>query len=147
MKSMIVWMIGACLSVSLAWAGDEGRPVGVHSLRGERAIDAPSAPTEAKAWRDGQGKIARNYPEQPPLVPHSIEGLTIDRSGNACLMCHDWRSEMPGATHVAVSHFVTRDGHALAAISPRRYFCTQCHVPQSEAKPLVGNRFSSLLVD
>ena len=26
-------------------------------------------------------------------------------------------------------------------MSPRRYFCNQCHVPQSDAKPLVGNTF------
>ena len=26
-------------------------------------------------------------------------------------------------------------------VSPRRYFCTQCHVPQDEVKPLVANRY------
>jgi cytochrome c-type protein NapB len=26
-------------------------------------------------------------------------------------------------------------------VSPRRYFCTQCHVPQDEVKPLVVNRY------
>jgi nitrate reductase (cytochrome), electron transfer subunit len=29
-------------------------------------------------------------------------------------------------------------------LSPRRYFCTQCHVPQADAKPLVGNTFLSV---
>ncbi|MBA4281843.1 MAG: nitrate reductase, partial [Ralstonia sp.] len=24
---------------------------------------------------------------------------------------------------------------------PRRFFCTQCHVPQADAKPLVTNTF------
>jgi cytochrome c-type protein NapB len=26
-------------------------------------------------------------------------------------------------------------------VSPRRYFCTQCHVVQTDAKPLVGSDF------
>jgi cytochrome c-type protein NapB len=34
-----------------------------------------------------------------------------------------------------------REGNFLAELSPRRYFCLQCHVPQAELKPLVGNRF------
>ncbi|MCB1961304.1 MAG: nitrate reductase cytochrome c-type subunit, partial [Rhodocyclaceae bacterium] len=29
----------------------------------------------------------------------------------------------------------------LSNISPRRYFCNQCHVPQFDAKPLVENTF------
>ncbi|MOA70489.1 Periplasmic nitrate reductase, electron transfer subunit precursor [compost metagenome] len=37
-----------------------------------------------------------------------------------------------------------RDGQALAAVSPRRYFCTQCHVPQKDVKPLVGNNFKNI---
>ena len=32
-----------------------------------------------------------------------------------------------------------RDRQTLAAVSPRRYFCTQCHVPQLEVEPIVGN--------
>ncbi len=138
-----LWIAVLCLVVSESWAGETTGP---RSLRGTAPIDGPSVPVEARAWRDGEGKIPRNYPQQPPLVPHGIEGLTIDRDGNACLMCHDWRSEMPGATHVGVSHFVTRDGRALAAVSPRRYFCNQCHVPQVDAPPLVGNRFEAYVV-
>ena len=34
-----------------------------------------------------------------------------------------------------------RDGNVRGDVSPRRYFCTQCHVPQDEVKPLVENRF------
>jgi len=125
---------------SVAWAGGAN----VHSLRGDTALDAPSAQTAAKTWQDGEGKIQRNYAQQPPLGPHSTEDLTIDREDNSCLSCHNWNSEVPGATKVGVSHFVNRDGQALSNISPNRYFCTQCHVPQSDAKPLVPNIFKSL---
>jgi len=29
-------------------------------------------------------------------------------------------------------------------MSPRRYFCTQCHVTQAEVKPLVENGFRNI---
>ncbi|EEZ41609.1 putative periplasmic nitrate reductase,cytochrome c-type protein [Photobacterium damselae subsp. damselae CIP 102761] len=29
----------------------------------------------------------------------------------------------------------------MSDVSPSRYFCQQCHVPQVDAKPLVGNQF------
>ena len=37
-----------------------------------------------------------------------------------------------------------RDGNFLAEISPRRYFCEQCHVAQVDARPLVENRFEDV---
>ncbi len=110
------------------------------SLRGAQGIDQASVPTKSKAWLE-EGTFARNYPQQPPLIPHDISAFTIDRDGNACLTCHNWRADMPGATKIAVSHFLDRQGNALADISPRRYFCTQCHVPQRDAPPLVANTF------
>ena len=42
---------------------------------------------------------------------------------------------------IGVSHYLTRDNVTLGSLSPRRYFCTQCHVPQADTKPLVGNTF------
>ena len=30
----------------------------------------------------------RNYPEQPPTIPHTIRGYQIDRNSNKCLSCH-----------------------------------------------------------
>ena len=46
-----------------------------------------------------------------------------------------------GATKVSLTHFKDRDGGELSNISPRRFFCMQCHVPQTDAKPLVTNTF------
>jgi cytochrome c-type protein NapB len=37
---------------------------------------------------------------------------------------------------------VDRDGKVLDMLSSRRYFCTQCHVAQEDAKPLVQNTFT-----
>ena len=89
-----------------------------------------------------QETIPRNFQKQPPLIPHSIKGYNITQNFNKCMDCHAWnRYKETGATKVSMTHFKTREGQELSNISPRRYFCVQCHVPQADAKPLVGNRF------
>ncbi len=56
--------------------------------------------------------------------------------------CHAWqKTKGSGATKVSVTHFRDRGGQELDNISPRRYFCNQCHVAQTDAKPLVENTF------
>jgi hypothetical protein len=42
---------------------------------------------------------------------------------------------------ISVTHFADRDGQFLAAVSPRRYFCTGCHVPQHDVKAPIKNDF------
>ena len=85
---------------------------------------------------------SRNYPEQPPIIPHKIEGYQVDLNVNKCLTCHSRNAvEDSQAPMVSITHFMDRDGQFLASISPRRYFCNQCHVPQHEVKPLIGNDF------
>ena len=80
--------------------------------------------------------------QQPPLIPHTTAGYQITKNFNKCMDCHAWqKTKDSGATKVSVTHFRTRDGQELDNISPRRYFCTQCHVPQTDAKPLVENTF------
>lgn len=84
----------------------------------------------------------RNYPMQPPTIPHSIDNYQVDKNYNRCLMCHTRANAAKfNAPAIAASHYITRDGHVLADISPRRYFCVQCHVPQTQARPLVGNTY------
>lgn len=90
-------------------------------------------------------KRERNYPDQPPTIPHSIRGYQIDKYGNKCLTCHSRaNSAKTQATMISITHYMDRDGQPLAAVSPRRYFCDQCHVVQSDAKPLVGNSFENI---
>lgn len=88
---------------------------------------------------------SRNYPEQPPTIPHNIRGYQIDKNFNMCLSCHS-RSASPqtGAPMVSITHFYDRDGQALGAVSPRRYFCVQCHLPQADTQPARTNNFQSI---
>lgn len=100
----------------------------------------PIAPEENKDMRR-----ERNYPEQPPTIPHTIAGYQVDRFGNRCLTCHSRStSARSQAPMISITHYMDRDGQALAAMSPRRYFCTQCHVTQAEVKPLVKNGFENI---
>ncbi len=116
-------------------------------------------------------RFARSYVNAPPLIPHSVEGLLpITAANNACLGCHmPDAAKSVGATPIPESHFVDfrpttkvdkkgrliKDGKAVAntadvkiakfkklkKLNPARYNCSQCHVPQANVKPLVGNTF------
>jgi cytochrome c-type protein NapB len=119
---------------------------GVQSLRGEIQIpDENVAPTVAP--QDTQaGSFGRDYRQQPPLIPHEIDGYQIDRAENQCMQCHDWPYNVDQeAPKISETHYISRDGVALDRVSPRRWFCTQCHAPQSNAKVLVHNDFKSAL--
>ncbi len=61
------------------------------------------------------------------------------------MSCHSWSNyRESGATKISQTHFEDRDKHVLAKVSARRYFCTQCHVPQVDAEPLVENEFKPI---
>lgn len=114
----------------------------VRGIRGAPGITetAPAPPLAPPAESGKRG--ARSYPEQPPTIPHSIAGYEISLRANKCLACHSRRrSAETGAPMAGVTHFMGRDLQVLSEISPRRYFCTQCHVPQAAAAPPVGNGF------
>jgi cytochrome c-type protein NapB len=85
---------------------------------------------------------AAQPPEQPPVIPHAIDGYQITLRTNQCLTCHARQFiEGSGAPMISVTHFMDRDGQILADVTPRRYFCNACHVSQTDAKPLVANTF------
>ncbi|MEW6760712.1 MAG: nitrate reductase cytochrome c-type subunit [Pseudomonadota bacterium] len=87
----------------------------------------------------------RNYAMQPPVIPHKIESYQVDKNANRCMMCHArTRTQESQAPMISVTHFQNRDGNFLAELSPRRYFCLQCHVPQAELPPLVPNNFKDV---
>jgi nitrate reductase (cytochrome), electron transfer subunit len=103
------------------------------------------APPLASPIVDDQRRM-RNYPEQPPIIPHSIEGYQITLNANRCLDCHRRQfTDLVRAPMISISHFVDRDGNMLADVAPRRYQCTACHVQQTDARPLVENEFRDML--
>ena len=112
------------------------------ALRGSTGLDQEGEPPPIARPVDSAARQVRNYPEQPPLIPHAVEGYEIDINVNKCLSCHARvRTGESGAPMLSVTHFMDREGQVLASVSPRRYFCTQCHVPQYGVQPPVKNDF------
>jgi cytochrome c-type protein NapB len=111
-------------------------------LRGSTPLNEEGPAPPMTPMRNTAEKEVRNYPEQPPVIPHSIDGYQIDLHSNKCLSCHARaRTAESQAPMVSITHFMDRDGQFLASISPRRYFCTECHVPQNVTNPPVSNDF------
>jgi len=119
-----------------------GEPQSIDALRRGIPLNEERAPLPIPRTENTDLRRKRAYPEQPPTIPHSIDGYQVDKNSNRCLLCHS-RANAANfqAPMVSVTHFVDRDGQVLAAVSPRRYFCTQCHVVQTDAPPLVGSDF------
>lgn len=114
----------------------------VDSMRGPTPLDQTTQPPPMVNPDNSDVRRSRNFAMQPPVIPHKIEGYQLDKNANRCMMCHArTRTQESQAPMISVTHFMDRDGNFLAELSPRRYFCLQCHVPQAEMKPLVNNGF------
>ncbi|WP_260261680.1 nitrate reductase cytochrome c-type subunit [Vibrio intestinalis] len=117
---------------------------GLESLRGASELEDTRAADEFKKY-PREHEVDSSYVYQPPLIPHNIRSYEVSLNANKCLACHSWKNakEM-NATKISVTHYVNREDAVLADMSPRRYFCLQCHVPQADAKPLIKNDFESV---
>lgn len=124
-----------------AYAAESSEPVKLQGLRGGTPVNQDNPAIGFKQERD-HGPADRDFVQQPPLIPHTVAGYQITKNFNKCMDCHAWqKTKTSGATKVSVTHFKTSDGQELDNVSPRRYFCTQCHVPQTDARPLVESTF------
>jgi cytochrome c-type protein NapB len=111
-------------------------------LRGPIPVDQEGKVAPLVNAENNDRKRVRSYAMQPPTIPHKTDNYQIDRFANKCMTCHSrTRASETQATPIGVSHYQNRDGEVLADVSPRRYFCDQCHVVQMETGLLVKNRF------
>ncbi len=61
------------------------------------------------------------------------------------MSCHARRqTEDSQAPMISVTHYMDREGNFLAEISPRRYFCNQCHVNQTTTRDVLENDFQDM---
>lgn len=112
----------------------------VKALR-KNPIDGPEdAPVDGD-WKTKDTKVPRTFIHQPPVIPHDISGFVISSSQNDCLSCHG--VEGSGAPKPFKTHYLDRDGKVTETIAARWNNCTQCHVGQADAPPLVENVFGS----
>ncbi|MEF1282882.1 MULTISPECIES: nitrate reductase cytochrome c-type subunit [unclassified Vibrio] len=147
MKKFLIALlsVGALMSgAAVAELENPGGIGGLESLRGVSELEATRSADEFKKYPREQ-VLDSSFVYQPPLIPHNIRSYEVSLNANKCLACHSWKNakEM-GATKISVTHYVNREDAVLADVSPRRYFCLQCHVPQANAKPLVENEFKSV---
>ena len=140
MKSRCV-MVLLLLGLLAARAAAEG----FDPLRGFVPVPDAAAPPRMAQPEDTDVRRARSYPMQPPTIPHRIDGYQVDLNAHKCLTCHGRRrTEISQAPMVSVTHYMDRDGNFLAEVSPRRYFCNQCHVVRHAVRPPVGSRFEDV---
>ena len=116
----------------------------IQSLRGVTPMSETSAPPDIKQQNTNSGRFNRAYRQQPPLVPHKIAKYQVNLKVNQCIRCHDWPHNVEeNAPKISETHYIDRDGVALDHVARNRWFCTQCHVPQANARELVTNKFRS----
>ena len=123
-------------------ATDEQR-VKLKTLRSTE-ITASDPAGDGTRYAPDTSALPRDFVQQPPLIPHDVSKYEISTNFNKCMDCHSAaRYVEMNTTRVPPSHFKTRTGQELSNLSPSRYFCTQCHVPQVDARPLVNNAYQS----
>ena len=124
-------------------------------LSKESVFNTPTPPV----YHYGNGQpgtvkvLPRAYLNAPPQIPHDISAfLPITQQSNLCIICHNQReqwgkkSDQATPTPIPPSHYtdLRRDpGKVTDKLINARYNCNQCHVPQTDAQPLVENTFSS----
>jgi cytochrome c-type protein NapB len=110
------------------------------TLRGDDTA-AADKPFEARGYLGrkpgSQEGYARTFSTQPPLIPHAMENYDeVTLADNQCLECH-----APENAKKKESPPIGEGHLAAGGPSAARYACVMCHVPQTDAKPLVENLF------
>jgi len=143
-----ILFITALSIAALHWQGSAAAEIdnvthgGQASLRGLTELDTTREADLFKPVPRDRSPYVSDYVFQPPLIPHKIRGYELSTNANKCLSCHSFRkSSETGATKISVTHYQTRDGQVLSDVSPRRYFCLQCHVVQTDTRELIENTF------
>jgi cytochrome c-type protein NapB len=94
-------------------------------------------------------RLDKAYSTLPPQMLHRVEEyLPITLEENECLDCHDRRKLLEREWRKGKKLPMPDDHYGTFAkkggtedVSGSRYNCMQCHVPTSDAKPLVDNTF------
>lgn len=134
----------ASLALALALLLPQGSPRAdqVTSLRGHLAIPAENAAPATYRLDKPAKPFPRSYEQQPPLITHRAAKYKINLKENRCLNCHDKATfKNEEAPMASKSHYLDANGVERDTINMKRYFCTQCHVTQTDARPLVENTF------
>lgn len=140
--SKTIRAIALGIGLVLAAGGATAFAQELQSLRGPVGIDELGDQPTIFQYDVGTPQT-KNFRQQPPLIPHEIDRYEIDLKVNQCLRCHDWPGNVENkAPKISETHYFDRNGVALDRVSRNRWFCNQCHVPQTNAPALVDNVFT-----
>jgi len=156
----ICFYLQACNSVSVSKTDSEVAPNSASQLAANdmglsktSVLEAPQPQpfSYPEQFPGTSNVLPRAYLNAPPQIPHDIESfLPVSKDHNMCLQCHN-RPDQQGKvaehqpTPIPASHYTDlrfapdKVTHSLIGA---RYICTQCHVPQAQAKVLVNNTFN-----
>ena len=122
----------------------QGLSASEFGLSASDVFDTPEPEAAAPdASEPGEGDtIPRAFQGAPPAIPHAIgDFLPITQEENMCLMCH---TDPDMGPVVSEPHYVdlrNAPGTVRDEIAGARQICVSCHVPLTDAQPLVENRF------
>lgn len=117
----------------------------IDAIRRGVPVDREASPPPMARVENFDQRRPVNYEAQPPTIPHAIDNYQLTVNTNRCMLCHTRSAAAKfQAPPVSEAHYLTREGKVLEQISPRRYFCIQCHVVQTDAPQLVENRFRGI---
>lgn len=150
-----IFTIIMLMTAGTALAAGKGIPADSLGLSKGSVFAVPAQKAySSKAGQPGTNEVLpRAYSGAPPQIPHAISDfLPVTTQSNMCVACHAnpglWgkKREKGEPTAIPPSHYTDRRNapdkvtdHLMGA----RFNCNQCHVPQLDAKPLVGNSFSA----
>ncbi len=132
--------------------GESEKPIadGDLGLAKGSVFDVLTPPVQAVNTTDpgDRPSVVRAYADAPPRIPHAVaDFMPIRRQENWCADCHmtDWRAPEEGEpTPIPSSHYIDlRSGsdEIGESIVGARWVCVSCHVPVTDAPPLVANSF------
>mgnify|MGYP006285779375 CR=1 FL=1 len=144
-RQLLAGTVGMALLGALVLGG-AAVAAGVDGLRKDNPIPETTKETGAYRVKEDAKRYSRDFPTQPPLVPQAIEKYQISGAKNECLDCHGMENYIEeDATKISQTHFVGREGHhQMSSPDEGRWFCNQCHVPQTDADVLVESEFQPM---
>ena len=119
-------------------------------LSKESVFDTPTpAPVVQNTIYPGEQAVApAEFEGSPPVISHTVvDFVPITADDNMCIECHALEEAGEGdPTPIPVSHYTdlrNDPGTVTNEVVGARYRCTACHASQTDAAPLVENRFGN----
>ena len=132
--AVLALFVAVSLALGACGADDTGY---IHQTLATGEVGANEYSTAAPGTSE---VLPREYPGAPPIIPHSLDGLTITKDANPCLACHASGLSLGDghtATKIPESHYIDQaDETRTEELQGMRYNCLVCHLPQSPVDAL-----------